>query len=138
MIKYKLKCNKCEITYDSWFSSSNDYENLKKKNFIRCYACDSIRVEKTLMSPGIVKLINYKKTSQPKEISKKIFQFQKFIKENFNYVGHNFSYEARSMHYGNKKNLKGIYGTAKIEDLQELKEEGIKVQTIPWLKKKSN
>ena len=34
MIKYKLLCNDCETTFDSWFSSSVEYEKLKKKNLL--------------------------------------------------------------------------------------------------------
>ena len=34
MIKYRLICKDCNITFDSWFSSSNEYERLKKKNFL--------------------------------------------------------------------------------------------------------
>ena len=33
MIKYKLKCNNCEIVFDSWFASSKEYEKVKKKIF---------------------------------------------------------------------------------------------------------
>ena len=33
MIKYKLECNDCELTFDSWFGSSKEYDKLKKKNF---------------------------------------------------------------------------------------------------------
>jgi len=68
----------------------------------------------------------------------KILKYQKFIKENFNYVGENFVYEARSIHYKNKKSPKGIYGTATKEDLKELKEEGIKTEVIPWIKNNDN
>jgi len=31
MIKYKLKCKDCEKSFDSWFSSSEEFEKLKKK-----------------------------------------------------------------------------------------------------------
>ena len=31
MIKYKLICNDCEVSFDSWFSSPKEYEKLKKK-----------------------------------------------------------------------------------------------------------
>ena len=51
MIKYRLICKDCETTFDSWFSSSKEYERLKKKNFINCHICNSLSVEKTLMSP---------------------------------------------------------------------------------------
>ena len=33
MIKYKLNCKNCEISFDSWFASSQEYEKLKKKIF---------------------------------------------------------------------------------------------------------
>ena len=35
MIKYKLKCNDCERDFDSWFSSSLEFEKLKKKSFFK-------------------------------------------------------------------------------------------------------
>ncbi len=31
MIKYNLICVDCSETFDSWFSSSKEYERLKKK-----------------------------------------------------------------------------------------------------------
>jgi len=34
MIKYKLICKDCSISFDSWFSSSKEYEKLKNKNFL--------------------------------------------------------------------------------------------------------
>ena len=37
-----------------------------------------------------------------------------------------------------KKNSKGIYGNATKEDLKELKEEGIKTETIPLVKNNMN
>ena len=33
MIKYSLICNKCDLTFESWFASSNEFEKLKKKIF---------------------------------------------------------------------------------------------------------
>ena len=55
MIKYKLQCRDCETTFDSWFSSSLEYEKLKKKYFLNCHFCNSLNVEKTLMSPSVFK-----------------------------------------------------------------------------------
>ena len=37
MIKYKLKCNDCEKNFDSWFSSSLEFEKLKNKKFLNCH-----------------------------------------------------------------------------------------------------
>jgi hypothetical protein len=135
MIRYKLICKKCDNSFDSWFFSSDEYEKLKKKNFLTCYNCNSLKVEKTLMSPSIITSKNNIETKnyEYKKIKKKIRDHQKFIKKNFDYVGDKFTYEARSLHYKNKKNSRGIYGTASKDELNELKEEGIEIETIPWI-----
>ena len=142
MIKYRLICKDCKTTFDSWFASSKEYERLKKKNFVNCHNCNSLSVEKTLMSPSVFMSKNDSKTDiqiqKYKKTKKIILKYQEFIKKNFDYVGENFSYEARSLHYKNKKALKGIYGTTTKEDLKELKEEGIEAEIIPWIKDNTN
>ena len=142
MIKYKLFCKECDFKFDSWFASSNEYERLKKKKLLNCHNCNSFNVEKTIMAP---QLINSKSKLDKKidlekynKVKKTIIGYQKFIKENFKYVGDNFAYEARSIHYNSKKKSKGIYGSASKEDLKELKEEGIDAQMIPWIDEKEN
>ena len=142
MIKYKLICKDCDLKFDSWFASSNEYERLKRKKLLNCHKCNSYEVEKTIMAP---RLINSKSKIDKKidlekynNVKKTIKDYQKFIKDNFKYVGENFAYEARSIHYNGKRKLKGIYGTASKEDLKELKEEGIDAQMIPWIDEKEN
>ena len=73
-----------------------------------------------------------------KKLRKKLIEYQKFIKDNFENVGDNFAYEARSIHYKSKKIKKGIYGTASNNELRELKEEGIQTEEIPWIEDKNN
>ena len=143
MIKYKLICKDCETTFDSWFSSSKEYEKLKKKKFLNCHFCNSLNVGKALMSPSVNTLKNdlsdiNSSSKKYREIKKKISKYQEFIKKNFKNVGENFTYEARSLHYKGKKRAKGIYGTATKEDLKELREEGIKAEFIPWIKNTTN
>ena len=142
MIKYRLICKSCKTTFDSWFSSSKEYERLKKKDFLNCHVCNSLSVEKTLMSPSVFISKNnsetINQTKKYKETKEIILKYQKFIKKNFNYVGENFAYEARSIQYKNKKISKGIYGTATKKDLKELKEEGIEIELIPWIKDNTN
>ena len=53
-------------------------------------------------------------------------------------MGENFSQKVRSIHYNDSKKKKGIYGTASKKDLEELKEEGIDTQIIPWVEDKDN
>ena len=142
MIKYKLNCKNCELLFDSWFASSQEYEKLKKKKFLNCHKCGSKKIEKTLMAP---KLITKSKIGNSNNnilkfnaIDKKIKEYQKFIKKNFKYVGENFAYEARSIHYNKKKKDKGIYGTASKQEIHELREEGISTEEIPWVEDKKN
>tara|TARA_B110000444_G_scaffold236847_1_gene249069 strand:- start:621 stop:1049 length:429 start_codon:yes stop_codon:yes gene_type:complete len=142
MIKYRLICKNCETTFDSWFSSSKDYERLTKKKFLNCHICDSLNVEKTLMSPSVFISKNISKnekyTQKYKKTKEIVLKYQEFIKKNFDYVGKNFAHEARSVHYKDKKISKGIYGTATKEDFKELKEEGIEAEIIPWIKDNTN
>ena len=141
MIKYNLVCKKCDLTFDSWFSSSNEYERLKKKNLLNCHNCNSIHVQKNLMAPKLInnnqKIRNEHKLKKLQKIKETIKDYQKFIKKNLRYVGDNFAYEARSIHYNNKKE-KNIYGHASKEDLKELNAEGIETQMIPWIEDKNN
>ena len=142
MIKYKLKCKNCELTFDSWFASSLEYEKLKRKKLISCHICNSLKVEKTLMAPKMLnrgfKDKSNKEFKEYKNINKKLKEYQKFIKNNFEDVGDSFAYEARSIHYDNKKNKRGIFGTASNQEINELKEEGINAEMIPWIDDKNN
>ena len=142
MIKYKLICKNCDNSFDSWFSSSKEYDKLKKIKQLNCYNCGSIKIEKTLMAPNVTSTKNKNLlTQQDKKfvkIKNKIKEYQKFIKNNFDYVGDNFAYEARSLHYDDKKKSKGIYGKASIDEISELKDEGIETDVIPWFHNEEN
>ena len=144
MIKYKLICKDCEKSFDSWFSYSKEFERLKKIKLINCNFCNSLKVEKSLMAPNLVN--NFKENSKSKndereglrKVKKKIVKYQNFIKNNLEYVGEKFAFEARSIHYNSKKKTKGIYGKATREQLKELHDEGIETQSIPWIEDKEN
>ena len=76
MIKYKLICKDCNTKFDSWFASSNEYEKLKKRKFLTCHICNSLKVEKTLMAP---QLINSKSKSETKSDTLKNQKIKKTI-----------------------------------------------------------
>ena len=142
MIKYKLICKSCSNSFDSWFASSLEFDKLKKKKLLNCIKCNSKKVEKTLMAPKLINKSKFdnsdKKILRIKRLNDKIKKYQKFIKNNFENVGENFAYEARSIFYDNKKRNKGIYGTASDEEMNELKEEGIDAEMVPWIDDKKN
>ena len=139
MIKYRLSCKNCKLIFDSWFATSNEYDKLKKKKLLNCYNCNSLKVEKTLMAPKLInKNFNNSNNKELKNYKNTIKKYQEFIKKNFEYVGENFSQKVRSIHYNDSKKKKGIYGTASKKDLDELKEEGIDTQIIPWIEDTDN
>ena len=95
------------------------------------------------MAPNVNNIINNNKTEllalkRKRDIERKIENFQKFIKNNFEDVGNNFAYEARSLHYNTKRYKKGIFGSASKKQIKELNDEGITTQIFPWIEKKDN
>ena len=140
MIKYNLKCkNKHE--FESWFSSSKEFEKLKSKKIIECTLCGTKNVQKSIMSPSVIskeqKEKNIKSTRYIKKIRKDLLKMRSFIEKNFKYVGDNLPQEVRNIYYDKSKN-KNIYGKATLEETEELREEGIELTTIPWIDKKKD
>ena len=138
MIKYNLIC-RCGATFESWFSSSSEFDSLRKKKFIKCIYCESSYVKKTVMAPNLSSKSNkvFKKTKLEKNIKKQLLDFRRYIEKNCRNVGENFTKEARNIHY-DKETSQGIYGKATPEETSELLEEGIEVATIPWADKSEN
>ena len=138
MIKYNLICE-CGKTFESWFSSSDEHDILRRKKLINCIYCDSTSVRKSVMAPNLSSKTNKtsKNTNVEKKIKKQLLDLRRYIEKNCKNVGDNFTREARSIHY-DKKTSKGIYGRATPEETAELLEEGIDVATIPWLNKSEN
>jgi len=140
MIKYLLKCAK-KHEFESWFLDSKEFEKLKKKSLIECIFCKSKNVDKSIMSPNIngnKKIIEEKiNNNELNKIKKDLLKIRKFVEKNFKFVGDRFSKEVREIYYNNKKN-KNIYGTASVKEKLELEEEGIVLESIPWVNNKEN
>ena len=80
-----------------------------------------------LVSPG---------TSSPALLVSSAFvealhEFKKNVEENSDYVGDTFPEEARKIHYGETE-ARSIYGEATPEEAEELVDEGVDFQRIPW------
>tara|TARA_B110000211_G_C13977775_1_gene507956 strand:- start:703 stop:1125 length:423 start_codon:yes stop_codon:yes gene_type:complete len=138
MIKYILKCHN-DHEFESWFSNSKEFDNLKKKNLLNCIFCYSKTIDKSIMAPMILSIKeNSKKTKVINEKLQKekntLLQLRKFVENNFEYVGENFSTKVREVYY-DKKSEKTIYGTTTKEEREELVEEGIDLISIPWIDK---
>jgi hypothetical protein len=137
MIKYNLKCSN-DHEFESWFSNSNEFDKLNKKKLLECIFCSSKKINKSIMAPMIAstkKKENNLKMNQDLLNEKiKLIEIRKYIENNFENVGKNFSKRVREIYYDReKKNT--IYGTTTFKEREELAEEGIDLISVPWVSK---
>ena len=139
MIKYNLKCHK-NHEFESWFSDSSEFDKLKKKKLLECIFCLSKKIDKSIMAP-MVSSVKKNNNNKIKIFDKnllneksKLLQLRKFVENNFEYVGKNFSKKVREVYYDDE-NKKAIYGVATPKEKEELEDEGIDLFTIPWVSK---
>ena len=138
MIKYNLKCiNKHE--FESWFSDSKEFDRLKKRKLIECIFCQSKKIEKSIMAPGVLNSKEFKTQNKSQNIEIKNFKkdlrnLRKFVETNFEFVEKNFASKVREVYY-DKNSKRNIYGITSEKEKEELKEEGIDLVSIPWIEK---
>ena len=151
MIKYSLKCveKNCKKNepFDGWFQNSTSFDKQIKAGYISCPYCGSLNIKKNLMSPSvkstkekIPKMIskNVKHNELNKNSNKQIDMMvilrnlKKEIQKNAEFVGKNFTKEAKAIHEGKSKE-RAIYGQADAKDLEELKSKNIDFINVPWV-----
>jgi hypothetical protein len=161
MIRYALACDKGHV-FESWFQNSAAYDTQVKAALITCPVCNSAKVEKTLMAPGVVgakKRAGAPPASPPsprpaadtadtatpvammspqeQEFRKKLKELRDHLTKNADYVGQKFPEEARKMHYGDIEH-RSIYGEATPDQAKELHEEGVEFHPLPVLPDERN
>jgi len=166
MIRYRLKCEK-RHEFEAWFASSAAFDRQAKRGQIACPRCGTIKVNKSLMAPNIVKGIRRAKTDkaaeqaagkpapaaapQPAspppaevhrlaahgELAKAMRKLRAEIEAKSENVGPRFPEEARKIHY-EEAPPRGIYGEATREEAQALAEEGIEFFPLPSLPEDHN
>ena len=147
MIRYALACDKAHA-FESWFPSSDAYEDQRARGLVTCPMCDSSLVDKQIMAPSIgrkdmapalpaasepapaapqpVALLS----PQEQAMRAMIKAFREHVTQNAENVGPGFVDQARKMHYGEIEH-RSIYGEASPVDARELIEEGIEVHPLP-------
>ena len=138
MIKYNLRCNN-NHEFESWFSDSNEFEKLNQKDFLECIYCSSKKIKKSIMAPMVSSVKENKILNLNKKIideKNKLLQLRKFIENNFEYVGKDFSKKVREIYY-DQESKKTIYGTTTPKERKELADEGIDLLTVPWVDKEN-
>ena len=137
MIRFSLKCSQ-DHSFESWFQSSEAYENLAAAGMLSCIDCGDSRIVKSLMTPKLSSIKTKSKTSltAPKSDKEKaLAKLKAEIEKNSDYVGMNFVSEARAMHDGEQP-TRSIYGEARPEEAKALIEDGIRVAPLPFMPKR--
>ena len=142
MIRYSLKCNRAH-DFEAWFRSSVAYDEQRAAGHVVCVVCGSAEVEKALMAPGVahggtqaasaeVAEPNLSKPTSPAEAM--LAEMRRKIETTSDYVGPNFATEARRIHDG-LSDKRAIWGEASLDDARALKEDGVPVAPIPWMRR---
>ena len=137
MIVFNLKCEFCNQDFEGWFDNTNDFNRQKKRKQINCPSCNSDKITKALMAPNLTRKSNSKNKKIKKTLASNLSKLKKIVEDNFDYVGSNFTEEAKRIKYGESKD-RSIYGEATLEQTRELINEDIEVMPLPFSSKKSN
>ena len=139
MILFDLKCSNSH-NFEAWFKDSDEFIKQQKKSLISCPICEDQNIVKSLMAPNLNKKTNSKSNKKVinKTLINKISKYKKIVEENFDYVGSNFTEEAKKIKYGEADD-RAIYGEADLKQAKELIEEEIEFHPLPWTSdKKTN
>jgi hypothetical protein len=145
MIRYTLKCS-ANHRFESWFQSADAYASLGAAGQLACPVCGDLRVEKDLMAPSVRQARQDRdrgkipdategrvNLSEPaSEIEAALAALRRQIEENSEYVGMNFTAEARKMHEGGAPK-RSIYGEAQPDEARQMLEDGLPVAPLPFL-----
>lgn len=132
MIVFDLRCRK-EHVFEAWFKDSAAFEQQAADGKVLCPVCGSKKVEKAPMAPNLSTGKRDQDSPPEKMVQfmKAMGELRRHVEENCDYVGDKFAEEARKIHYG-ESDPHNIYGEATKEEAQELSEEGVEFQKIPW------
>jgi hypothetical protein len=128
MIKYALVCDE-EHEFEAWFSNSDAYDEQVARGLVECPHCGTTSVRKALMAPA-VKTSRKREASPEHQLREAASKVRAHIRDNFDYVGDDFTKEARAMHDGEKPE-RLIYGEASPAESQALKDDGVPVSPLP-------
>ena len=134
MIRYSLKCNQAH-EFEAWFRSSAAYDEQRQEGHVGCVVCGSTEVEKALMAPGVKAErgeANLSKPASPAEAM--LAEIRRKIETTSDYVGKEFATEARRIHDG-ETDKRAIWGEVSLDDARALKEDGVPVAPIPWMRR---
>lgn len=138
MICYSLKCTKGH-EFEAWFRSSGDFDQQRDAGHVTCAVCGGTKVEKAVMAPSVgANAREEAPLSTPASPAEQVLrELRAHVEKTSDYVGNDFAAEARRIHDGEAKK-RGIWGEATRQDAKALKDDGIPVAPIPWMRRGDN
>lgn len=142
MIVYELRCNTGH-GFEAWFRNSDAFEQQRDAHQVTCPVCGTSEISKAPMAPRIGKSDRSKPeqapTPQPNQeqmrvVMSQIAELNRHIAETCDYVGKAFPEEARKIHYGETEKRE-IYGEASPEEAVALRDEGVAIAAVPWIRR---
>lgn len=133
MMVLDLKCAN-EHYFEGWFANTETFTTQKESGEIHCPVCEDNRVTRVLSPVAIKRPSRFSPEEEdPKALGEKLKQFYKYIEDNFQEVGSEFTKEALKIHYGVTES-RNIRGTSTQDEEKLLKEEGVDFYKIPFPK----
>jgi hypothetical protein len=139
MIRYSLKCDRSH-EFEAWFRSSTAFDEQRQEGRVGCVVCGSTEIEKAIMAPAVANGSKEQAIAEP-DLTKPgspaeamLAEMRRKIETTSDYVGREFAAEARKIHDGETKK-RSIWGEASIEDARALKDDGVPVAPIPWMRR---
>lgn len=144
MIRYALRCADGH-DFDGWFSDSGTYEVQRRRGFVSCPQCGSVKVEKAIMAPAIVGAERPPMEAKPEPLAddkrqrlrEAVRQIRREIEKNTDDVGPRFPEVARAIHYGETPE-RAVRGQASTAEAKALIEEGVGIMPVPALAEELN
>ena len=139
MIRYNLKCARAH-EFEAWFRSSAAYDEQRKAGQVGCAVCGATEVEKAVMAPALKAAATAAPDLAPRlstpasPAEAALAALRRKIETTSDYVGREFAAEARRIHDGAGAK-RAIWGEASLDDARALKDDGIPVAPIPWMRR---
>ncbi|HUF88177.1 MAG TPA: DUF1178 family protein [Thermohalobaculum sp.] len=139
MIRYSLKCATGH-DFEAWFRSSAAFDEQREAGRVACAVCGSVEVAKAPMAPALKAGRAAAGPSRPASRGSSqageaaLGALRRHIERTSDYVGPEFASEARRIHTGEAEK-RSIWGEASRDEARSLKDEGIPVAPIPWMRR---
>ena len=135
MIVFDVACRNAHV-FEGWFSDSESFEAQCKAGEVVCPICGNADVVKSLMAPAVpakgqATAKSVESAQAVAGMMQALTEIRKTVEENADDVGEGFAEEARKIHYGEVEK-RNIYGKATQEEAEELVEEEIEFDVLPW------